>query len=300
MTTVLITGGSGLIGTHLTAALRADGNQVRWLSRVAGEHQGVSAFAWDLQNGRVDEAALEGVDHIVHLAGAGIADKRWSAARVQELIDSRTRGPGLLYRACERSGRWPRTFISAAGVGYYGAVTNDHTYIETDAPGADTIARISAAWEHAADQWAAHTRVVKLRTPVVLAHNEGALKKLGAVVRSGAASPLGAGKQWMPWVHIDDLVRAYQLALMNDQVRGAYNVAAPHQPDNREFMRTLARALHRPFFLPAVPGFVLRMVVGGIADVLLNGSRVSNERLQNAGWVAGHATLEEALADLYR
>lgn len=300
MSTILITGGSGLIGTHLTAALKEDGHAVRWLGRKAGEHNGVRAFAWDLERGIVDEAALEGVDHIVHLAGAGIADKRWSKARVQELVESRTRGPGLLYQACERRGQWPKSFISAAGIGYYGAVTSEHEYAENDAPGTDTIARISVAWEQAANLWTDRTRVVKLRTSVVLARDAGALKALGRIARLGLASPIGSGRQIMPWIHIDDLVKAYLLALNDDHLRGAYNVAAPDQVGNGRFMRALAEVLHRPFILPPVPGFLLRLLVGDVADALLKGSRISSGKLESAGFRPGHTNLQEALADLYR
>ncbi|MBP7409457.1 MAG: TIGR01777 family oxidoreductase [Flavobacteriales bacterium] len=300
MATILITGGSGLIGTHLTAALKTEGHSVRWMSRKAGTNDGVQAYAWELVLGTMDEAALEGVDHIVHLAGAGIADKRWSKARVQELIDSRTQGSELLFRVCERCGQWPKSFISAAGIGYYGAVTSAHVYTEDDAPGTDTIARISVAWEEAVDKWKDRTRVVKLRTSVVLAHDAGALKSLGRIVRFGLAAPIGSGLQVMPWIHIDALVSAYRLALNDDRLRGAYNVASSDQPDNRRFMRTLAEVLHRPFILPSVPGFALRLLVGDVADVLLNGSAVSGRKLEAAGFTAHHRELREALADLYR
>ena len=259
----------------------------------------VRSFVWDLGAGTMDEAALDGVDHIIHLAGAGIADKRWNEARVQELIRSRTRGPELLYAACERNGHWPKSFISSAGIGYYGAVSSDHVYTEADPPGTDTIARISVAWEHAADSWSDRTRVVKLRTPLVLARDAGALKPLGRLARFGLASPIGSGTQIMPWIHIDDLVQAYTLAINDDQLRGAYNVAAPEQPNNRSFMRALAKALHRPFIMPPVPGFVLRMAVGDIASVLLNGSAVSGKKIQDLGFVPKHSSLNEALAALY-
>lgn len=300
MASILITGGSGLIGTHLTAALKKDGHTVRWLGRKAAARNGVRVHAWDLERGIVDEAALEGADHIVHLAGAGIADKRWNEARIRELIHSRTSGPELLYRSCDRTGQWPKSFISAAGIGYYGAVTSDHVYSEDDAPGTDTIARISIAWEQAVDVWEDRARVVKLRTSVVLARDAGALRSLGRIVRFGLASSIGSGLQIMPWIHIDDLVSAYRLALSDDRLRGAYNVAAPDQPENRRFMRTLASTLHRPFIMPSVPGFALRLLVGDVADPLLKGSRVSCEKLERAGSTLRHPDLQEALADLYK
>lgn len=299
MSTILITGGSGRIGSHLTVALKADGHDVRWLSRTPGMRHGVRAFEWDPDRAHLDEAALEYVDHIIHLAGAGIADARWNKTRVQELITSRTRGPALLHDACTRRNPWPKSFISSAGIGYYGAVTNDHVYTEVDPPGTDTIARISVAWERAADTWSEHTRVVKLRTPIVLARDAGALLTLARIARFGLASPLGTGEQIMPWIHIADLVNAYRLAITNDGMHGAYNIVAPEQPDNREFMRALAHALHRPFFLPSVPGSVMRIAVGGIAEVLLNGSAVSGARARALGFTAEHDRLEGAFAHLF-
>lgn len=299
MATILITGGSGLIGSALTKRLLLEGHTVRWLSRSAGMHGTVQAYAWDLDASSMDAHAIAGVDHIIHLAGAGIAEVRWSEARTRVLIESRTRGPELLHRTCERAGHWPKTFISAAGTGYYGAVTGDHTFTEEDGPGTDTIARISVAWELSVDQWQARSRVVKLRTPMVLARDAGALKPLARLARFGLASAVGSGKQIMPWVHIDDLVSAYVKAMNDPHIMGAYNIVAAHQPDNRTFMRTLASTLHRPLILPAVPATVLRWVVGDVADILLHGSAVSNSKAISAGFQFGKTRLADALKDLY-
>ena len=188
---------------------------MRHLSRTPGEHDGVKAFAWNIEKGTLDEHALEGVEHIVHLAGAGIADKRWTDARVKVLIDSRCASARLLLEKAKLNGTAIKSFVSAAGINYYGAETSDHLYVETDAPGTDTIARISVAWEKAVDEWAAYCRVVKLRTPIVLSSTGGALQKLTAPVRWGVGSPLGSGEQWVPWVHITDLVKVYQQAIFN-------------------------------------------------------------------------------------
>ncbi len=299
MATILITGGSGLIGTALTKRLLLDGHAVRWLSRSASVNGTVQVFAWDPDANSVDERAIADVDHIVHLAGAGIADVRWSEARIRVLTESRTRGPELLLRACEHAGHWPKTFISAAGTGYYGAVSGDRTFTEEDGPGTDTIARISVAWEGSVDRWQAHARVVKLRTPMVLARDAGALKPLARPARFGLASAVGSGKQIMPWIHINDLVSAYVKAMEDPRIAGAYNIVATEQPDNRTFMRTLAAALHRPCILPAVPAPVLRLAVGDIADILLRGSAVSNAKAAAAGFEFGMRRLDDALRDLY-
>lgn len=297
MSTILITGGSGLIGTALTDHLLREGHVVRWIGRRATQRPDVRSFAWHAELGAPDDAVRD-VDHVVHLAGAPIADQRWSTRRVDELTRSRTAGPEALWRVAERTGWRPRTFVSASGTGWYGAGRWDAPVAEDAPPGTDTIAGITVAWEQAVDRWAAESRVVKLRTPMVLARTGGALPRLARLARLGLASPLGDGRQVMPWVHLDDLVRAYDAALFNADLHGACNVAAPEQPDNRTFMRTLARVLHRPFILPAVPGFALRIVLGGMAEVLLGGGTVSTGRLEAGGWRCAHPELEGALRDL--
>jgi uncharacterized protein (TIGR01777 family) len=298
MATILITGGSGLIGTALQEALITEGHKVRVLGRSRGD--GVRRFQWDPDREVVDEAALRGVDHIVHLAGAGIAEKRWTAARVRVLTDSRTRTALLLLRLCREQGIAPRSFVSAAGINWYGAITSDRVHTESDPPAADTIGRISRAWEEAVDEWASVCRVVKLRTPVVLSAQGGALEKLAAPVRLGLGAPLGTGRQWMPWVHLGDLVRAYQQALSDDRMQGAYNVCAAEHVTNARMMRSVARVLGKPFFLPPVPGFVLRVVLGDMASILLHGSRASNQRLLATGFRFQYDTLEPALEHLLR
>ncbi|MEO8589886.1 MAG: TIGR01777 family oxidoreductase [Flavobacteriales bacterium] len=297
MAIILITGGTGLIGRALTKALLADGHVVRHLSRRPTDDKGVPAFAWDLARGYVDPAALHQVDHIVHLAGAGIADKRWTKQRVRELIDSRAGSSRLLWRVARESGNLPKSFISSAGIGYYGAIASAHVFNENDPPASDTIGRISLEWETGVDVWSSVCRVVKLRTPMVLAR-EGPLARLSAPTRWGLGAPIGSGRQWMPWVHIDDLVRVYQLAIADDRLRGAYNVNASDQPVNHDFMRGIAKALRKPFFLPAVPGFALKLALGELACILLEGSRADNERLLGTGFRFQQDTLEKALNDL--
>lgn len=294
---VLITGGSGFIGRALTAALQRDGHEVRWLSRKAGIHEGVKAFAWDMDQGRVDPDALGGVDHIVHLAGAGIADKRWTDARKVELERSRAESARMLLRAVQAAGISPKSFISAAGINYYGADTSAHIHAESDTVGQGYIAHLSRVWEEAADTWSSTCRVVKLRTPLVLAREGGGLAKLALPARFGLGAPLGSGRQWMPWVHLDDLVRAYQHAMANAGMHGAYNVCASDQRTNRDFSHAVARALHRPFFLPAVPGFLLRLALGELSSILLGGSRAANAKLVATGFTFRRDALDAALQD---
>lgn len=298
MAVVLITGGSGLVGRALTKSLLARGDEVRWLSREAGVRHGVRAYAWDVQHGAIDLEALRGVERIVHLAGAGIADKRWSRKRVAELISSRADSARLLLHGAREAECRPHCIVSASGVGYYGAVTRDEPFTEHDAPGTDTIARITVEWERAVDKWQALCRVVKLRTPVVLAREGGALPKLAALARWGLAARIGSGKQWMPWIHIDDLVTAYLRALDDDAMQGAFNVIGGNST-NREFMRAVAEAVQRPMWLPPVPGVLLRVALGEAAVLLLRGSPVIDGRARTA-YQMRHQALNKALLTLLK
>lgn len=288
-----------MIGTALTATLSKAGHTVRHLSRTAGERDGVKAYAWNIENGTLDERALEGVEHVVHLAGAGIADKRWTDARVKVLIDSRCASARLLLEKVKLNGTRIKSFVSAAGINYYGAETSDHFYVETDAPGTDTIAKISVAWEQAVDEWASYCRVVKLRTPIVLSPTGGALQKLTAPVRWGLGSPLGSGEQWVSWVHISDLVKIYQQALFQEDMHGAYNVNTGNDVTNADLMRTIAQVLHKPYFLPPVPAFPLKIILGELSSVLLEGSRASSARLKETNFAFEFPRVKEALIDLF-
>ncbi len=298
MSTVVITGGSGFIGGHLTKLLLKEGFAVRHLSRSAHPDAVVPTFKWNIAKGFVDPRALENADHIVHLSGAGIADKRWTKERRQVLYASRVDAADLLKREVEKSGTWPKTFISASGVNYYGTVTSDHVFTEEESSSNDFLGQLCQAWEDAADAWSPPCRVVKLRTSVVLASEGGALPKMAAPARWGLASPFGSGKQWMPWVHIEDLARAYLQAIQHTDMQGAYNIAASEDVRNHDFMREVAHALHRPYLLPNIPAFALRAVLGGPSELVLEGSRVSNVKLVGCGFEFRHPELTAALGDL--
>jgi len=298
METVLITGGSGLVGNHLTQLLLKKGYIVRHLGRSAKADAPVPSFKWNIETGFVDPQALEQVDHIVHLSGAGIADHRWTPERIRELYDSRSGAADVLRKAFKEYGTFPKSFISASGINYYGAVTTDHIFKENDPPANDTIGKLTQAWEAAADAWTPHCRVVKLRTSVVLAREGGALPKLATPARFGLSAPLGSGKQWMPWVHIDDLARAYLHAIQHADMQGAYNVAAPESVCNRDFMRELAHVFHKPFFVPNVPGFAIRALLGESANLILEGSRASSAKLVVSGFEFRHPRLDAAMKEL--
>ena len=296
MNTVLITGGTGLIGKAVSSLLLKNGYAVRYLSRRAGVRNGVEAFRWDPSSGSVDDQAFEGVLGIIHLAGAPIAPKRWTASRVEILRQSRGGAAKLLHEACIRTGCRPEFFISASGANFHGAVTLDKVLTETDQPGDDTIAQITIDWENQADLFSDRCRVVKLRTPIVISKDGGALPKLIAPVKFGLGASFGTGKQWMPWVHIDDIAQAYFDSVRLKERSGIYHVVAPEHVNNKTFMRTCAAALSRPLWLPNIPKSLLYLALGEQASILVEGTRISGERISTAGHSWRFPSLEEAIA----
>lgn len=298
MSTILITGGSGLIGSRLTAALRGAGHEVRHLSRSPRDRDGVRVFAWDPSCGTIDPAALKDVEVLVHLSGAPIADKRWTRSHMKEMDDSRAGAARLLRKAVRDHGVQQNVFISASGSNYYGAITSDHVFTENDPSGQDIIGQLTTRWEAAADAFADLCRVVKLRQPIVLAREGGALPRMAKPVKWTISTLIGSGRQWWPWVHIDDLVRIYLQAIADDRMQGSYNVNASEQVTNEAFMRALARATKRPFVAIPIPGVLIRLAMGEGSAILLHGSRTSNARLLGTGFRFQHDAIEPALRGL--
>ena len=295
---VLITGGYGMIGKALTQLLMNKGYTVSVLTRTPRDANGVKAYRWDVASGFVDPKALE-VDCIIHLAGENIASSRWTDLRKKEILESRVNSTNLLYEAIKLQKNRPSMFIAASASGYYGAVTNDHIYSELDPAATDFLGNTCSKWEQSVDQiQVLGMRVVKLRTGVVLSANDGALAKMKVPVMLGIGSALGSGAQYFPWIHLDDLCAMYVYAIENSTVHGPYNAVAPASIDNRNFTKTLATVLHRPFFFPAVPAFALRLLFGEMAAVLLEGSRVSADKIQAAGFAFKYPLLTKALEDL--
>ena len=298
--TVLITGGYGLIGRALTQRLLAKGYEVRLLSRNPKSNDQVKAYRWDVDSNYIDTKALD-VDCIIHLAGENIAASRWTAQRKQAVIDSRVKSTALLYKALMSLEKRPQLFIAASATGYYGAVTNERIFTEDDPASNDFLGQTCIQWETAVDQVSQlNMRVVKLRTGVVLSARGGALEKMVMPVKLGIGSAIGSGKQYFPWIHLDDLCSMYIYAIENTSLNGAYNAVSPEFIDNRHFTKTLAKVLKRPFVFPAVPAFVLRLLFGELAVVLLEGSRVSAEKIQQAGFAFSFTNSTEALKDLLK
>ncbi len=301
METILITGASGLIGSHLTSLLKDKGYRVIHLSRKAGSRNGIVTFVWDLKKRMIDDDAVKQADHIIHLAGAGIADERWNDARKKEVIDSRTKSSELLFESIKRCNQHLKTFVAASAIGYYGAITNEKIHTETDLPATDFMGTTCKLWEESVDPIAQlGARTVKIRVGIVLAADGGALEKMMAPVRFGVGSPLGTGKQYMPWIHMDDMCGIFIKAIEDKQMHGIYNGVAPQHINNKELMQAIAKVMHRPFFFPNVPSVVLKVIFGEMAEMFLEGSRVSDEKILKAGYLFKHPGLNEALQNLLK
>ncbi|MCT4580073.1 MAG: TIGR01777 family oxidoreductase [Flavobacteriales bacterium] len=298
---VLITGGSGLIGSRLTELLLANNIEVVHLTRSAHSKFGIKTYEWDWKQKKIDENCFQGVTDIVHLAGAGIADKPWTMRRKHEIIQSRVNTAKLLFDKVKELQIPIKSYISASGIGYYGAVNSDKVFSEQDQPHDDFIAKSCVYWENSADLFQEiGARVVKLRTGVVLAKDKGALAKMDKTVKLGIGAPIGTGKQAVPWIHIHDIANLYYQVLQNKEYKGVYNAVAPEFADNEMLTKTIAKTLNKKMFLPNVPGFVLRTIYGELSDVVLKGSAVSAEKLLKSGFEFQYPILTDALENIYK
>ncbi|GAA4405914.1 TIGR01777 family oxidoreductase [Nibrella viscosa] len=279
--TVLITGGTGTIGRRLTQLLQEQGYQVSYLSRSAQTIPDVRVYRWDIKKGELDPQAILTADYIIHLAGAGIADERWTDARKQEILESRTQSTQLLADALRASQHQVKACIATSAVGYYGADSGDQPMTETSPAGTDFMAQVVRAWERSVDQIAElGIRTVKLRTGVMLTMAGGALPRLAQPIRLGAGAPLGSGQQYVSWIHIDDLCRMFIQAMIDERWEGVYNAVAPEPVTNKVLTRQIAKVLNRPLILPNIPAFTIKLVFGELAITVLGSSLILNKRVQ--------------------
>lgn len=278
---VLITGGTGLIGPRLTTLLQEKNYSVSLLGRSRKALPGVKSFVWDLEKGYLESGALDNIDILIHLAGAGIADQRWTKKRKEEILLSRTKGLELLEKEIAKRSQKPQVLISASGIAYYGSDTGETHQTEQSAIGYDFLADVTKKWEAAADRFLlAGIRVVKLRTGIVLSKKGGALAKMAAPARFGFGAALGNGQQWCSWIHLDDLCQLYIQAIEESSWSGAYNAVAPTPVTNNELTRLICQTLHKPKWLPNVPGILLKVALGELATIVLGSSYIISERIE--------------------
>jgi uncharacterized protein len=293
----LVTGATGFVGRRLLRRLDAPvvlSRDAASAERALAEYH-VTVFPWDPGAGPPPAQALDGVDAVFHLAGESVAAGRWTAAKKARLRDSRLVGTRNLVAALAAGERRPRVLISASAVGYYGD-RGDEILEETAAPGSDFLSEVCVAWEQASQRAAdLGIRVVNPRIGIVLGSTGGALAKMLTAFKLGLGSPLGTGRQWMPWIHIDDLVELLLYAAACAAVVGPCNAVAPEPVRNRDFTRTLGRVLRRPTVLPSVPAFILRLALGEFARVLLGSQRAIPAAMQRHGYQFQFPELEAAL-----
>jgi len=299
MATVLLTGGTGMIGRTLCKRLQQKGYDVAILSRNVNKQSEIPTYHWNPEKGEIDLKAIEYADYIIHLAGENIGDKRWTAKRMQEIIDSRVKTAELIYTKIKEQNKRLKAFVSASAVGYYGTVTSNKVFTETDPSSDDFLGDTCKKWEQSANEFRKlDIRTVTIRTAVVLSKRGGALSRMTNLAKLGIYSALGNGKQYIPWIHIEDLCNIYIKAIEDDLMEGAYNAVAPDHKTNKEFTRTLAKVFGKPLWLPNVPAFIMRLFFSKMAGILLKGSRVSSEKIQNAGFNFQFRELNVALSDL--
>ena len=283
---IAITGASGLIGSALVGFLKSEGHTVQRLVRRAPVSP--EEIQWDPKTGYVDIEALRGVDAIIHLAGAGVGDKRWTRKYKAEILNSRLLGTTAIAKAAAEVK--PQVFISASAIGWYGESGN-RAVVESDRSGDDFLAAVCREWEGAADLAGAEVRTVKIRTGLVLDPTGGALGRMLPLFRFGLGGKLGSGKQWWSWITLHDLIRAINFLLHNNSISGPVNLTSPNQVTNQEFTAALARALHRPALFPA-PAIALKVALGGFSSEILGSKKVVPQALTDAGfeWEYPHIT----------
>ena len=287
---IAVTGASGLIGTALVGYLKSEGHTVQRLVRRAVVAP--DEIQWDPKTGYVDIESLRGVDAVIHLAGVGVGDKRWSKKYKSEILNSRLLGTTAIANAVAEVK--PQLFISASAIGWYGESGN-RAVVESDRAGDDFLAAVCREWEGAADL-AAGVRTVKIRTGLVLDPTGGALGKMLPLFRLGLGGKLGSGKQWWSWITLHDVIRAITF-ILEKPISGPVNLTSPNPVTNQEFTAALARAMHRPALFPA-PAIALKIALGGFSSEILGSKKVIPQSLTEAGFTWDYPHISSALKAL--
>lgn len=298
---VLITGGSGMIGSQLSLELVRKGYIVHILSRKPlPPTASIRYFKWDLENKIIDEEAFNGISAIIHLAGENIGLSRWTARQKERIISSRAGSIKLIYEKLKTiSTQKLRVIISSGAVGFYGD-RGDELLTEESEMGTGFLSSSCQQWEAAVNDHPFECRTVIFRCGVVLNRNEGALPQVAKPITLGVGSALGSGKQWMPWVHQNDAVSAYVFALENENLHGTYNLVAPELVRNYHFTKVLAAELNKTLWAPHVPAFLLKAILGERVHLLLDSDRVSSAKIQEEGFVFAYPDLKEALKAIFK
>jgi uncharacterized protein len=293
---ILIAGGSGMVGRHLTQVLTQKGYQVKWLSRKASPE----SYVWAPERHEIDQGAVTWAHAIINLAGAGIADKHWSKSRKKELIESRTRSAETILQAIKASGKTQIPYLAASAVGYYGNSGETLMYENSTPTDQAFLSQCCQAWESATQLVTqAGNPTTVIRIGIVLDKQHGALAKIIEPMRFGMGAWFGNGKMWMPWVHHHDLCNLFIWVLQNGKT-GVYNAVAPHPARNKDFTIAAKKAFHPWALLLPAPALALRLALGEMSAVVLNSNRVSAEKALAEGFQFGFPNLQDALAEIAR
>ncbi|MCF8378897.1 MAG: TIGR01777 family oxidoreductase [Bacteroidales bacterium] len=299
MPKVLMTGGTGLIGSALSKKLVEKGYEVAILSRGKKNNIPYPIYTWDYKQNKIDPEAMNNTDFIIHLSGANIGEKRWSPKRKNEILESRVISTECIQKYITEHKLKIKAFISASAVGYYGSITSDKIFSEEDGPHDDFLGNTCRLWEEAVDKiQIPGVRTLKIRTGIVFTKARGALAKMIDPLKFGIGPILGNGEQYLPWIHIDDLCNIYIRAMEDSEMKGSFNAVAPEHISYKEFIEKLKVVYSKPFLKLYIPSFLIKIMFGKMSDIILNGSRVSSEKLQNSGYKFSHPTLDSALIDL--
>lgn len=299
MKTILITGASGLIGNALTDHLSGKGYTIRHLGRSKKGKPGVDEFTWDPDKGEIDQDALRGTDIIVHLAGSNVADGKWTGERKKQIMNSRVKSTLLLLDTIKKTESKPAKLIAASAMGYYGVESNEQSYAETDPPGNDFMAEVCVEWEKSVGNFESlNVPVLIYRIGVVLSDQGGALKVMAQPVKLFAGTPVGSGRQIVSWIHIDDLCALLMKGIEEDHFYGTYNAVAPNPVSNKTLVKAIGKALRRPVWPVPVPGFMLRILLGEQADIVLKGVSVSAAKITGTGYRFQFSEIGDAVNDL--
>lgn len=293
---VIITGGTGLVGRRLSQLLEDKGYSVNILCRNPVK---LNEFKWDLDKFSIDSSVFENASAIMHLAGAGVADKRWTDTRKKEIIESRTKSTALLQQYLSKRNHNITRFISASAVGYYGDRGNERL-TETSTAGTGFLADVCVRWEDAVAQISdLDISVSKIRIGIVLSKDGGALPKLDLPIKFGIGAYIGNGKQFVPWIHIDDLCSMFIHLLENYNLHGTFNGCAPDIKTNKEMSKTIAQVLNKPFIPAPAPALVLKTIMGEMSTMLLMSNNCSADKILSTGFQFNYPTLVEALEQIY-
>jgi len=296
---ILITGGTGLVGTALSKTLESRGHEIAVLTRNFYEKAEHKQYLWDPSNAEIDLLAFKNLDCIIHLAGAGIAEKRWKKKRKEELLSSRVDTAQFLFLKIKEFNIPLKSFISSSAVGWYGVETTEDIYTEETKASNHFLGQLCKRWEQAADRFSdLGCRVSKVRTGIVFSDKGGALEKICKPIIRGQGAPLGSGKQYMPCIHMDDLCAIYTQLVENTIPHGIYNAVAPDHINNEDLTKLLAQTLEKYLWIPNIPSWALYILLGKMSVMLLNGSRVSSDKLINNGFVFSYPTVRRAIASI--